>query len=167
MFGTSRPMAFWFIFAFLALSVALLLLGQTMSVVDYDLTVQLGLQESPEQVGAHGVQVNRAFGAGDTIVYLPLMVASMVGLWLRKRWALLTTAAVAGISAYWTATIGSMLAFLPGTPGYNYAPPLGIWLFVGAYMLFGIWCLLYLLSRGEALLQQHEAPNQSMPRTRV
>lgn len=153
MTGTRRPLAFRFIIVFLALSVVLLLLGQTMSVIDYDLTVRLGLQESPEQVGAHGVQVNRAFGAGDTIVYIPLILASLAGLWLRKRWALLTTAAVAGISAYWTVTIGCMLAFLPGTPGYNYAPPLEIWLFVGAYMLFGIWCLFYLLTHGNALLE--------------
>lgn len=148
-----RPPVFWFIFVFLALSIVLLLLGQTMSVLDYDLTVRLGLQESPEQVGAHGVQVNRAFGAGDTVVYIPLMVASLAGLWLRKRWSLLTTAAVAGISAYWTATIGFMLAFLPGTTGYDYVPPPGIWLFVGAYMLFGVWCLVYLLVRGESLLR--------------
>ena len=145
-------MGAWFVIVFLAMSVAVLLLGQTMALVDYDFSVRFGLQESAEQVGAHGVQVNRAFGAGDTIVYVPLMVASLAGLWLRKRWALLTTAAVAGISTYWTVTIGCMLAFLPGTPGYNYAPPLGIWLFVVAYMLFGIWCLFYLLSRGEALL---------------
>lgn len=152
MVGTRRPVAFWFIVVFLALSVVLLLLGQTICVFDYDLTVRLGLQESPEAVGAHGVQVNRAFGAGDTVVYIPLMLASLVGLWLRKRWSLMTTAAVAGISAYWTVTVGCMLSFLPGTVGYSYAPPLGIWLFVGAYLLFGVWCLFYLLSRGEALL---------------
>lgn len=141
-----------FMLVFLALSVVLLLLGQTMAVFDYDLAVRLGLQESPEQVGAHGVQVNRAFGAGDTLVYIPLMLASVAGLWLRKRWALLTTAAVAGISAYWTATVLFMLAFLPGTPGYGYTPGLAIWLFVGGYLVFGAWCLLYLLIRGESLL---------------
>lgn len=149
-----RTTAYWFIIIFMALSVVLLLLGQTMSVFDYDLTARLGLQESPEQVGAHGVQVNRAFGAGDTVVYIPLLLASLIGLWLRKRWSLLTTAAVAGISAYWAATVGFMLAFLPGTPGYHYAPPLGIWIFVGAYLLFGIWCLFYLLWCGEALLDK-------------
>ena len=150
---TKRPVAFWFIILFLALSIVLLVLGQTISVLDYDLTVWIGLQESPAEVGAHGVQVNRAFGAGDTIVYIPLMLASLIGVWFRKRWSLLTMAAVAGISVYWTVTIGFMLAFLPGTPDYNYTPPLGIWIFVGAYMLFGIWCLFYLLSRGESLLQ--------------
>ena len=142
----------WFIIAFLALSILLLLLGQTMAVFDYDLAVRLGLQESPGQVGAYGVQVNRAFGAGDTLVYIPLMLASLAGLWLRKRWAVITTAAVAGISAYWTATVLSMLAFLPGTPGYAYVPGLAIWLFVGGYLVFGAWCLFCLLVRGESLL---------------
>lgn len=41
----------------------MLLLGQTMAVFDYELAMRLGLQESPEQVGAYGMQVNRAFGA--------------------------------------------------------------------------------------------------------
>lgn len=148
-----RNAAFWFILVFQALSVILLLLGQTMSVFDYELTVRLGLQESSNEVGAHGVQVNRAFGAGDTVVYIPLMLASLAGLWLRKWWSLLTTAAVAGISVYWTATIGSMLAFLPGTPGYSYVPPLSIWFFIGVYMLFGVWCFFYLITSGEALLK--------------
>jgi hypothetical protein len=32
-------------------------------------------------------------GAGDTVVYVPLMLVSLAGLFLRKRWSLLTTAA--------------------------------------------------------------------------
>lgn len=116
MANTRRPVAFWFIIGFLALSVVVLLLGQTVAVFDYELAMRLGLQESPEQVGAYGMQVNRAFGAGDTVVYIPLMLSSLVGLWFRKRCSLPITAAVAGISVYWTTTIG-------------------IWLFVGGYML--------------------------------
>ena len=76
-----------------------MLMGQTMSVFHYDLTVRLGLQESPEQVGESGLQVNRAFGAGDTVVYIPLMIASLAGLWLKKRWSLLIATAAVGLSA--------------------------------------------------------------------
>ena len=117
-----RSVAFWVFIVFLALSIALMLLGQTMSVFNYDLTVRLGLQESSGQVGEFGVQVNRAFGAGDTVVYIPLLIASLVGLWLKKRWSLLTTAAVVGVSAYWSVTIIFIFLFLPGTPGYSYVP---------------------------------------------
>ena len=41
---TRRPAACWFIIGLLALSVVLLLSGQTMAVLDYGLAVRLGLQ---------------------------------------------------------------------------------------------------------------------------
>jgi uncharacterized protein (TIGR03382 family) len=147
-----RPFARWIILGFLGLSVLLMLAGQTMAVIDYELAARLGLQERIEDVGAYGMQVNRAFGAADTFVYIPLMLLSMVGLLRRRRWSLLTTAAVAGISAYWSTTILFMLLFLPDTPGYSYAPGVEIWGFVCVYAIFGLWVLGYLLVRGEALI---------------
>ena len=127
-------------------------MGQTLALIDYELAVQLGLQESVGDVGPFGVQVNRAFAAGDTIVYIPLIAASIVGLLLRQRWSLLTTAAVMGISMYWTVTIFSMLMLLPGTQGYHLDPGMEYWLFIGAFIAFGFFGLLYLLYRGERLL---------------
>jgi len=149
----SRPVAFWIFVVFLAVSIVLMLMGQAMCVFYYDLTVRLGLQESPEQVGEFGVQVNRAFGVGDTIVYVPLLIASLAGLWLKKRWSLLTTAAVVGISVYWSVTVSFIFLFQAGTPGYSYVPGLEIWFFVGTYTAFGVWGLFYLIMRGEALLR--------------
>ena len=153
MANAGRPMAFWFIFSFLAISIILMLMGQTMAIFNYDLAVRLGLQESPGQVGEFGVQVNRAFGTGDSVVYIPLMVVSLFGLYLKKRWSLLTTAAVAGISAYWSVTISFILLFLPGVPGYAYSPGPGIRLFVGTYAVFGVWGIFYLVFRGDELLR--------------
>ena len=131
----------------------MMLIGQSLSVFNYDLAVRLGLQESREQVGEFGVQVNRAFGAGDTVVYIPLLIASLVGLWLKKRWSLITTAAVVGVSTYWSLTICFIFLFLPGTPGYVYIPGPEIWSFIGIYTVFGVWGLFYLVLRGELLLQ--------------
>jgi len=148
-----RPIAFWIIVVFLSISIILMLMGQTMAVFNYDFTASLGLQESVGEVSEFGVQVNRAFGAGDSVVYIPLMVVSLVGLFLKKRWSLLTTAAVAGVSAYWSVTIIFIFLFLPGTPGYDYVPDPEIWFFVGTYTAFGVWGLFYLLFRGDALLR--------------
>lgn len=153
MADAGRPVTFWFIVLFLGASILLMLIGQTTAVFDYDLAVRLGLQESPTQVGAFGVEVNRGFGAGDTIVYIPLLVVSLAGLLLKRRWALVATAAVAGVSAYWAVTVSFILLFLPGVPGYSYVPGPEIWLFVGAYAVFGVWALLYLSLRGDALIQ--------------
>ena len=127
-------------------------MGQTMALVNYDFAVQLGLQESIKEVGSFGVQVNRAFGAGDTIVYIPLIAISIIGLLLRKRWSLLTTAAVMGVSAYWATTILFMLIFLEGTPGYYLEPGMEYWLFMAAFITFGVWGLFYLIFRDDKLL---------------
>jgi hypothetical protein len=94
-----RGFSFWIIILFLIVSMVLMLIGQTTAVFNYELTVELGLQEDVKEVGEFGVQMNRAFGAGDTLVYIPLMAISLVGLFLRKHWSLVTTAAVMGISA--------------------------------------------------------------------
>ena len=148
-----RPKAFWFIFVFLALSLAFMLAGQTMALISYDFAVQIGLQESVKKVGEFGVQVNRAFGAADTIVYMPLMALSLIGLFLRKAWSLVTAAATMGLSAYWAAVIAFMLVFLPGTPGYELAPGLEYWLFILAHIIFGIWGVFYLIFRGGSLIK--------------
>ncbi len=151
--SSGRPIAFWIILAFLAASVILMLVGQTMAVFDYDRAVRLGLQEKPEEMTDFGVQVNRAFGAADTVIYIPLMVVSMVGLWLRKRWSVLTIAAFFGASSYWTATVSFLLLFLPGVGGYANVPGPEIWLFIGTYMVVGVFGLVYVIVRGDELLR--------------
>ena len=147
-----RPLAFWIVIVALVLSIVVMLIGQATAVFDYDRAVELGLQESRGEVGEFGVQVNRAFGAGDTIVYVPLMLVAVFGLTARKRWSLLTTAAVAGISVYWSVTITFTLLFLRGVPGYEYVPGPGIWSFVLAYAALGVVGLFYLSVRGDRLL---------------
>lgn len=132
MTSTKRPIAFWVIIVFLIVSIVLLLMGQTMAIFNYEFTVQLGLQESVREVSAFGVQINRAFGVGDTLIYIPLIVISLIGLFLKKRWSLVTTVAVMGISAYWATTVAFMLGFLRGVPNYNLVPGAEYWLFIGA-----------------------------------
>ena len=149
----NRSLAFWIFTVFLSLSIVLMIAGQTLSIFNYDLAMDLGLQETPEQVGEHGVQVNRAFGVGDTVVYIPLLIASLIGLLLKKRWALIVTGAVTGVSVYWSVTVSFIMLFLRGNPGYNYLPGFEIWVFVGAYLLFGILGFIYLILRGDRLLQ--------------
>jgi len=153
MTGAGRSLGFWVVVVFLAVSIVLMLVGQTMAVFNYDLAVSLGLQEKPDEMTDFGVQVNRAFGAADTVVYLPLIVISLVGLILRKRWSLLVTAAFFGASAYWTVTVTFIFLFLPGVEGYSNVPGPEIWLFIGTYMVAGGLGLLYIVFRGEELIR--------------
>jgi hypothetical protein len=151
MTGAKRPVAFWVIAVFLIVSMVLLVMGQTMAIFNYEFAVELRLQEDKKEVGEFGVQINRAFGAGDTLVYIPLIAISLVGLFLKKRWSLITTAAVMGISAYWATVVAFMLVFLPGVPNYNLLPGPGYWLFIGAYIIFGVCGVVYLIFRGDNL----------------
>ena len=147
-----RPLAFWGICVFLVLAVVVLLLGQTSALFAYDFAVALGLQESVQDVSEYGVEVNRAFGAGDTIVYIPLMLMSLIGLVRRRRWALPLTAAVMGISVYWAVTVGVMLGFLRGTPGYSLVPGMEYWVFLGIFIAVGAWGIIYIALRGDRLV---------------
>jgi len=150
--STKRPISFWVIIVFLIISMVLLLMGQTMAIFNYEFAVKLGLQEDVKEVSEFGVQINRAFGAGDTFVYIPLMAISLVGLFLKKRWSLVTTAAVMGISAYWATTVAFMLFFLLHVPHYNLVPGPEYWLFIGAYIIIGVWGVVYLIFRGDNII---------------
>ena len=153
MTNQKRGRWFWVVFLLLGVSLVLMLVGQTTAVVDYDLAARLGLQEKPEELTEFGVQVNRAFGAADTVAYIPLMIASMWGLWFRRRWALATTAAFFGVSLYWSALVTFLFLFLPGTPGYSNVPGPEIWFYVGCYMIAGVVGITFIATRGETLLR--------------
>ena len=84
-----RIIGFWIIIIVGTLFLLMLILVQTMSFINYDFTVSLGLQESKEIVGDMGVAVNKGFGVGDTIIYMPILIVGLVGLWLKKYGAYL------------------------------------------------------------------------------
>lgn len=148
-----RPIAFWVIVVFHMLSAILLLVGQTTAMFAYDFAVGIGLQESVEEVTLFGVQMGRAFGASDTFVYIPLILLSVIGLLMRKRWALIVNAAVMGISLYWTVTMTALMIYARVVPEYQLHPGLDYVVFIGSFALFGLWGLWYLVFRGDRLLQ--------------
>lgn len=148
-----RPIAFWIIVIFHVLSAILLLLGQTTALFAYEFAEKLGLQESIEEVTAFGIQMGKAFGASDTFVYIPLIIISLIGLFMRKRWALVVNAAVMGISMYWTVTMTALMIYARVVPGYTLQPGPDYVIFIGSFLIFGLWGLLYLVFRGDRLLR--------------
>ena len=150
---TKHPVSFWFLITFLLVSLLLLLAGQTMAVFNYEFAVSIGLQEDVNEVGEFGREVNRAFGAGDTAIYIPLIILSIVGLIQKKRWALICTAAVMGITVYWTITVVFMFWFLVGVPNYSFVPGVEYWVVISLYFAIGVWGVFYLMLRGENLIR--------------
>lgn len=149
---TKRPVAYWVIVSFLALSTVLMLIAQTTPIFDYPLAVRLGFQNGADKISEYGVQVIRAFCVADTVVFIPLTLIALVGLLLRKRWSLFAIASVTGVSVYWVVAYGFMVSFLNGMPGYHVVLGVPDWIIMGAYALFGVWALLYLMLRGDRLI---------------
>ena len=147
-----RPIAYWVIVSFLALSTVLMLIAQTTPVFDYALAVRLGFQNGADKISEYGVQVIRAFCVADTLVFIPLTLIALVGLLLKQRWSLFATASLTGISIYWVVAYGFMVAFLNGQPGYHVVLGMADWIIMGAYATFGVWTLLYLMLRGDRLI---------------
>jgi len=150
----TRPLAFWIIIAFLLFDLANFLVGQTASLFAYDFTVSIGLQESVQAIGNYGVQVNRSFGLADTLVGVTLMILSLIGLILRKPWALATLAAFMGMTLYWPVCSIGLLLFLKGVEGFNFVAPMSYWILFAIHILFGVWTLCYIGFRGQQLVRR-------------
>ncbi|MFC1771598.1 hypothetical protein ACFLZV_06910, partial [Candidatus Margulisiibacteriota bacterium] len=83
-----KNISFRILISIAILLVIFFLLGQTMALFNYDLTVKLGLQESVNEVGKIGVAYAKGFGFGDTIIYLPLLIAGIIGLLKNRKWGI-------------------------------------------------------------------------------
>ena len=148
-----RPTGFWVITIVSVLWLITMLLGQVMAYVDYEFTVSLGLQESVDAVGPMGVAVNKGFGVGDTIVYIPLIVIGLVGLWRRRTWGLIAMSGAFAITAYFPVVCLSLLLFARGTPGFAFTRFVPYAIFLTIVTLYGLWGLWYLSSRRGRLTQ--------------
>jgi len=149
-----RPIGFWVLMILGAFTLLMLLVGQMMSFINYEFTVSIGLQESVGVVGEMGVAVNKGFGVGDTIIYIPLLVIGLVGLWIRKKWGIYAMIGALGITAYWPMVTIFLLLFARGTPGFNFTNFTSYSVLLTAFTLYGLWGLWYLYKKREVLVKE-------------
>lgn len=145
-------MGFWVLMILGILFIAMLLAGQTMAFINYDFVVSIGLQESKDIVGEMGVAANKGFGVGDTIIYLPLLVIGIVGLWLGKKWGLFAMAGALGITAYWPMVCIFYLLFARGAPGFNFTNFTTYAVLLTGFSVYGLWGLWYLYKNHREIL---------------
>lgn len=146
-----RTFGFWIIFILGILFLFFLILGQTMSFINYDFTVSLGLQESKKIVGDMGVAVNKGFGVGDTIIYIPILTLGLIGLWLKKIWGIFAMVGALAITAYWPIVCLFYLFFARGIPGFNFTNFASYSILLALIALYGIWGICYLYSQRKSL----------------
>lgn len=152
--SAKRPFGFWVIEIFGIFLLAMLILGQTMSFIDYDFTVSLGLQEAREIITDMGVAVNKGFGVGDTIIYIPLIIPGLIGLAMRKVWGVFAMAGAFAITAYWPPVCLFLLFFAKGTPGFNFTNYALYTTTLSLVFVFGIWGFWYLYKNRNKLAEK-------------
>lgn len=137
-----RKVGFWvLIYVGIILSI-FYVIGQTSAVFNYDYTVSIGMQESEEEIGKSGVAFAKGFGFGDTVIYLPLMIAGIIGLIKSRKWGKYSMFGAMAITAYWP-MVNLYAAFMEGMNlsadkllAYSILLPL-----ITIYGLWGMWYL--------------------------
>ena len=131
----------------------LLLSGQTFALINYDLMVSMGLQESEEEVTKLGVAWAKAFAIGDTVFYLPLLIAGIIGLSKRTKWGFYCMFASLAVSVYWP--IVNLTVIYIGRDAMILHPdkyvtfPIVLILVI----IYGCWGMLYLFKHQKSLLR--------------
>ncbi len=148
---SKRKPGFWVLFIFSLFMLIMILLGQTMSFIDYDFTVSLGLQESKDIVGGFVVAFNKGLGIGDTIIYLPLLIFGLYGMWYSKKWGEYAMSGAMAITAYWPVVNISLLYFAKGEKGFFFTNFLFYTILLISIAIIGLWGFLYIYKNREIL----------------
>ena len=78
-----------------------LVYAQVPAAFDYELGVRMGTQEPAEMISDVGVAFWYGFAFADLVVYIPLLVAGLIGYRLGTRWGRVLLGAALGITVYW------------------------------------------------------------------
>ena len=146
-----RTIGFWILIGFGILLNIEYLLGQTMALINYDFAVSLGLQEPVSEITGVGVAMNRGFGLGDTVFYIPLFITGIVGLFRRTDWGGYAMLGALAITVYWPIVALSTLFFARGTSGFTFTDFTSYSVLLSLIAFYGLWGLGYLYKNRNSL----------------
>ena len=139
-----KDVGFWALILVASVLFVFLIIGQTLSVIDYDLTLNLGLQESEEEIGKVGIAFAKGFAFADTIFYGPILVLGILGLLKGKKWGAVLMLAALGITVYWP--IVHLYAIYIDTEAItlNQEKYISFPIVLGLIIIYGLWGIYYL-----------------------
>jgi len=150
-----RTIGFWILIITGITLLVMYVLGQSASLINYDFTVSIGLQEPRDQVGEVGVAISRGFAIGDTIIYVPLLILGILGLFKRKAWGMFAMVGALAVTIYWP--IVNLFYMLSANKLNYFNIPQAT---VNLYMIllplisfYGIWGTWYLYTRRRELVK--------------
>jgi len=123
-----------------------------MAVIHYDFAVLIGLQESVEEITEVGVALNKGFGLGDTVFYIPLFVIGIIGLLKRTTLGLYAMLGAMAVTVYWPIVGLSTVIFAKGAPGWYFTDYTSYAILLSIIALYGLWGFQYLYKNRESLV---------------
>lgn len=138
---TKRSVDFWTVQCPGWLLLLYIVYAQAIAAIDYELAVSLGTQEPASSITEVGTAFWYGFAFGDVVVYIPLLAAGLVGIWMETRWRHVIFGAALGISIYWPVVSLSTVAVARGAEGWDLQDDTAYWIVLPAISLWAIWAL--------------------------
>ena len=124
----------WFLLVYL-------IYAQAIPAIDYELGVAMGTQESADQITSVGVAFWYGFAFGDLVVYIPILLAGLLGLCLGRRWGRVSMSAALGITIYWPCVSLTAVFKARGAPGWDIGDETAYWIVLPLISLWALWGL--------------------------
>jgi len=146
-----RRIGFWSLISIGILLGVFLIVGQTFSLINYDLAIALGSQESEQEIGKVGIAFGKGFAFSDTVIYIPLLIAGIIGLLKGKKWGLYAMFGSLAISVYWP--IVHLFAIYVGRDVITLNPDkyVSFPIVLSLIILYGLWGMWYLYKNQKEL----------------
>ena len=132
--------------------------AQLIPAFDYQLGVDMGTQESADQVSEVGVAFFKGFAFADLVAYVPLLLLGLVGHALQRQWGRILLAASLGISIYWPIVCLAALQSAQGAEGWELGNPIAFWIVLPIIAVWGIWGLWIVLKESRGV--KENVPNE-------
>ena len=149
-----RGSGFWLLIGFGIVLNILYLLGQTMAIIDYDFAVSIELQEPLDEITEIGVALNKGFGVGDTLFYIPLFIIGIIGLLKRSPMGLFAMFGAMAITVYWPIVGLSTVFYAKGASGWHFTDYTAYSILLSVIILYGIWGFWFLLRNNVELVKK-------------
>ncbi len=121
-----------------------LVFAQGIAAFGYEFGVAMGTQEPAERITEVGAAFWYGFAFGDLIIYIPLLLAGLIGHLRDTSWGRVCFAAALGITVYWPIVSLAALVDARDAMGWEIASETPYWivcLLVSAWGVFGLWLL--------------------------
>ena len=118
--------------------------AQGITAFNYELGVAMGTQEPAEVITEVGSAFWYGFAFADLVVYIPLLLAGLIGHWNGLAWGRALLGAALGVTIYWPIVCLAAVVAAREAEGWALVDEAQYWIALPAIALWGVWGLWWL-----------------------